>query len=82
MCKGSQQCGFWLFSSGLVLPYACRHLDSVGSSNNQAEPWLASGQDFTNRMEQSRGAGERIAWHVALMSHQQSLLRSAACAAH
>jgi hypothetical protein len=69
MCKGSQQFRVWLFSSGLVLPYACRHLDGVGNSSDQGEPWLASGQDFTDRMERSRAAGESLLEHVALMSH-------------
>lgn len=43
-----------------MLPSACRHLDGVGSSSDQAEPWLASGQDFTDRMEQSRAAGKSL----------------------
>ncbi len=60
MCKGSQQFRVWLFNSGLVLPYACRHLDGVCSSSDQPQPWLASGQDFTDRMEQSRAAGESL----------------------
>ena len=60
MCKGNQQFGVWLFNSGLMLPSACRHLDGVGSSSDQPEPWLASEQDFTDRMEQSCAAGESL----------------------
>ena len=53
----------------LVLPYACRHLDGVGNSSDQGEPWLASGQDLTDKMERSRAAGESLLEHVARMSH-------------
>ena len=64
-----------------MLLAACRHLDGVGSGSDWPEPWVARGQDFTDRMEQSRAAGVCIACYVALMCHAQSLLRSAACAA-
>ncbi|KAL0039295.1 hypothetical protein WJX79_002127 [Trebouxia sp. C0005] len=40
-----------------VMQWCLRHLDGVGSSRDQAEPWLASGQDLIDRMEQSRAAG-------------------------
>ena len=43
-----------------MLPSACRHLDGVGSSRDQAEPWLASGQNLIDRMEQSRAAGQSL----------------------
>ncbi|KAL0053598.1 hypothetical protein WJX82_008133 [Trebouxia sp. C0006] len=40
-----------------VMQWCLRHLDGVGNSSDQGEPWLASGQDFTDRMERSRAAG-------------------------
>ncbi|KAL0017893.1 hypothetical protein WJX77_002793 [Trebouxia sp. C0004] len=40
-----------------VMQWCLRHLDGVCSSSDQAEAWLASGQDFTDRMEQSCAAG-------------------------
>ncbi|KAA6419786.1 MAG: hypothetical protein FRX49_10319 [Trebouxia sp. A1-2] len=49
------------------------HLDGVGSSRDQAEPWLASGQNLIDRMEQSRAAGleEQVGKASLRHCHQQ-----------